>query len=331
MSYDKNKLLKDLRAALGDKEVLSLTRRFLGGIGLADAKIANWRRDERKLPDSLVEGAALYHCLKNRAFDELAAERTGVVAHTCWQAFFVSDSADKNNNHDCSVFRLWSGIRQFRRDNRERFFIHKTWFTGDGSERVSELVANDDVHLDQKIFSQTPEGSELAVRWKIPWIDPREVGYNVRLKSTVAGKPSKGQRHEYLGGLTGIPVERLFLIASIPKRLLTKSQDLLDFNEGQSYKAPKCLEFLADGVPIHVLEGFLQGRLDLEWLLPWFDSRGTAQPWDEAGHSLPKPIADLALQQELSLSSPDHESFVFRVDSPAPYLYYSLVFELPER
>jgi len=341
-SYSKDDLVQDVRSWLDDDQVLSKTRGFLGGQGLGEAKVANWSRPERDVPETLIEGAALYHCARSGTFDTSAAERTGLVGGRFWQVFVVGPRPDANGNHDCLVVRCWQDVRHYGERRDELFLTHKTWFTGvpDDKNPVIDLMAartlvrevpgkpntEGDGWTAIEDESTSSRGREIAVSWRVPREERRDYGYAVRLAGTVSTKPPKGQRHEYLGGLSTIPMEEEVLIVSLPPQLLKASGDLLD---DYTFVRPQCLEFLAEGIPITVLEAFLQARLARKHLAPWFDNRGRARLWRDSGLELPPPIESLLKAQGVSLNSDDGTAFVARVVSPAPYLYYSMVFELP--
>lgn len=334
MLYDRSKLVNDMKMWLSDRDFLDSARRFLGGTGLSDSKVGNWKN--REIPETLIEGAALYHCSQHGAFDAAAADMTGLVADENWQVFVISESPDSSGDHSCGVVRLWSGLRQHGQKAKERHMTHKTWFSGIKSKKrqifdlISQKPHTDTIQLsmpDEKVH-----GSEWAISWDVGADDRMDVGYFVNLEGSISSKPTKkksGQqiKHEYIGGLTNIPASTLYIVAAIPHSLMNESSDILDESK---FDRPRCIRFLADGIPTNVIEDFLQQKRERRWLMPWFDNLGSGQRQNHSGFSLPKVIKDSLPNLSVKSSQDTHETFVFRIDSPAPYLYYAFVFQLKD-
>src|SRR5262245_16667443 len=110
--YSREDLLRDIAAWLRDDNVLTRTRSFLGGHGLNEVKIANWNRPKREIPETFIEGAALNYCARAEVLDAKTAERTRLKAREYWQVFAVSAMRDRDGNHDCTVFRYWTGVQR---------------------------------------------------------------------------------------------------------------------------------------------------------------------------------------------------------------------------
>jgi hypothetical protein len=338
--HTKTELAQNLKQWLKSEKIVAQTRQFLGGQGLSETKIANWSRADRDIPETFLEGAALHYCANTSTIDLRAAERTNLVGDRFWQIFIVSpEISDQDGNHDCFVLRFWEGVRQYNQSRGEIDLTHRTWFTGSANNNpITDLISGEailqhngpDETRDGWTFIDNPSvgerGREISLTWKIKDNDTHNYGYAVRLSGTVASFPPNGQRHEYLGGLSVIPVASHIIIAVLPHNLLKKTNDVLDEFK---FARPQCLEFLADGVPIRMLEGFLQGKLTRKHLAPWFDNKGRAKIWNESDIDLPLPVQKFLQSQGLSLSNELDTIFVTEIESPAPYLYQSLVFELP--
>src|SRR5262249_45564125 len=132
-------------------------------------------------------------------------------------------------------------------------------------------------------------------------------------------------RHEYLGGLSIVPVEQIFLIAFIPQSLLAHAPEKWGRSD---FRRPLCLQILSDGNPIRTIESLLkQGddSLDPRWVEPWFSNLEPSRLWD--GH-LPEAILASFRSLGLKVGTPDHKAFFAQIGTPAPYLHYFLVFEL---
>ena len=94
MISNKSDLTSALNGWLASSIILDRTRKLLKSgapsterSGLSDGQIANWKR--RGLPESILEGAALYHCAKDRNLHLDTAKRLGIEADTFWQVFIV--------------------------------------------------------------------------------------------------------------------------------------------------------------------------------------------------------------------------------------------------
>jgi hypothetical protein len=339
IGYDRLALEQDIRRWLGEDSTLSRARRLLGGQGLGDTKIANWKR--RELPEALVEGAALEYCARATPYDAVAARLTGLAAGEFWQLFFVSADCDSNLNHHCTVYRYWSSVRLIDPQHSELPFVHKSWFTGSRQhdpilnvitgqphEDLYPFVTSERTSTGQRKSTDGPEESqpqEIAVAWRVSGELPCEIGYRVCLKSTFATKPPGGQRHEYLGGLSIIPVERSIIVAVVPTAVLMPSQNIFDDAE---VVPPLCIRFLSEGAPILVIEHLLQDLISRKWLAPWFANLGPVQQTTLADIALPATIEKVMRSDKLEISQRTHSIFWAEVMSPAPYLHYSMVFEL---
>src|SRR5438067_4537247 len=209
---------------IDDPGVRVATRLFLGGEGLSDAKIANWRR--REFPDTFIEGAALAHCAGGGDFDVRAFEQTKLAGHEFWQVFIVSGDSDDRGNHGCSIMRLWTGTRRKSGVPHPIDFAHKTWFTGPSSTKhppVRNIVG-------PQSLETIPIGKSKAfsVVWSVADSEPHDFGYRADVDATVATRfLQRNQKHEYLGGMSTIPVERGVLVASFPHSVLNPSHGLL--------------------------------------------------------------------------------------------------------
>ena len=337
MAYAKLELVKDIQTWLSDKKILEAARRFLGG-GFKESQLLNWRRGDREVPLALLEGAALYHCSRRGNVDAFAAEKTGLVAESCWQVFVVSEKKEpikpksgEVGKHDCLTYRYWSNVKRVSTDGKVRYLTHKTWFTGhpEAKADIPDLVPehpHEKLHFEGK--NERTNDHDLTLTWSFDDSSPKDVGYRVNLKGTLNDRPTQGQRHEYLGGMTIVPVETLYIVASVPRTLLRKAEGLLDDSE---FKKPEGLHFLAGGLPIDTLEDFLLSPREQKKLLaPWLEYLGLSSEWARSELTLPEPIQRQMIDDEIEFDSPRYESFILRVSSPAPYLTYALVFELQE-
>lgn len=340
-AYSKKQFLADIHNWLEDKNVLSKARAFLrdeGGGGrdhLNEGKIANWKRPGRGVPETIYEGAALYHSAIVDGVDLNASRRTNVTGNNFYQVFLVDKDCSKDGlNHGCSVYRFWDDVETIDPNQKRMFLTHKTWSTGSNhkSDFVYDLVSknkmkNSSGHDEDGWISlserDSKNGSEIAISWSIKE-GKNDYGYHVYLDGTVSSRGTNGQKHEYLGGLSVIPVKKQIIIAKIPKNLIKSSSDILD---NMGIIVPRCLEFLADGIPIRVLEGFLQGKLTGRHLAPWFNVFSNTEVFNDES-VLPSCITDKMEKNEEKVVEEGFVSFMISVDSPAPYLYYSLVFEL---
>ena len=331
MDSDSSKaaLVRDIKKWLKDPDILAATRRALDGQGLSDTKITNWSKPDRDVPDTFIEGAALYKsalAAPRETVDGSAVQQTGFRGRAFWQIFQVSEECDDQHNHHCSVYRYWTDV-QFVEDNRHLpYLTHKTWFTG--TPRDLENAASEIPTAVGATPMETVRLHEhwVAVSWPISDGRPRDFGYKIELAGTVSANPPEPQKHEYLGGLSVVPVEHDIIIVSIPKSLI-KSQSPL--GDEPIFTRPLAIQFLADAVPTEIIENHLQKKIDRRWLAPWFSNRGPADALRDVALEYPAPLKQALSGDPLGqLDSRTHVAFCTKQAKPLPYLYSCLCFEL---
>jgi hypothetical protein len=315
--YDREVLTNEVKEWLKDPAILLKARELLGGKGLSDVKISNWRRDNRAIPDTFIEGVALDFCARAEFLNTEAAQRAKLTADTFWQVFVVSPQQNVDGKHDLTVLRYWTEVKSTRHSRPGAHLTHRTWFSGSNSPVI-------DIETKAPHKDVLEEIGMVAVSWKLEGEQPRDLGYRLHIKSGISIRSGGSGRYEFLGGLSCIPVDRSMLIIQIPKEIIKSSTDIFDISP---FARPQCIQFLPDAAPLQMIQSFLTRALDRRWLEPWFEKLGPAQTATEARVEIP-----LALQNELDQI--DHSGrliqFSKQVDSPAPYLCYLLVFEYPE-
>ncbi|GIQ75953.1 hypothetical protein BraRD5C2_43960 [Bradyrhizobium sp. RD5-C2] len=183
-----------------------------------------------------------------------------------------------------------------------------------------------DEHHESRPIAISPDnkGGIVAIAWELASDELKDFGYRVRLKSTVSSGGKNGPTYEYLGGMVGIPVDRLVLLIRLPQNLLKMSDDIFSLHK---FSIPRCLQFLPDGVPFKTLEQFLSGGLDRRWLGPYFNVLGQASV---TGTDVKVPeVLRTELAKAESGEGAAYVEFTMEIQNPAPYLCYALVFDLP--
>lgn len=343
MLKNKGELRERVKQWLVDEDLLRRTRAFLGGDGLGESKIANWNKPDRGIPDTFLEGAALYHCAENELIADRAAKKFGLIGECFWQVFVVSPTPHRETgNHDCLVIRLWEQVEPYGGQKRELHFATKTWFTGDfpcDSSPVFDLVTNE--ALSQKTGLSPDQEHEILLRWKVEGVR-RDYGYSIYLPNTIAGTQSDKQRFDYVVGLPVIPVKSAVIMTILPDRIRAKKRGDDDpfAPESPILQEPKALGFHAQDDPLETIERVL-GR---EWqLASWIDTDpGAVELWRESNMEIPEKIrnalTDIRRPAEVRLteadiktrSKADHSIFVTRISFPEPLLHYGFYFKLPE-
>jgi hypothetical protein len=321
LKYGREQLVADVESWLQNKDVLDKARDLLGHGTLSDSDLANWRR--RRIPPALFEGAALDYFGRERSLD--TPQQARVIGRESWQAFTVSPQ-ENHGSHDCTVLRLWTGVRKTISADEAAFLTHRTWYSGewDPNPKVIDLIT-DEPHTSHPIaISPDNKGGIVAIAWELASDEPKDFGYKVRLKSTVSSGRKNGPQYEYLGGMVGIPVDRLVLLIRLPQNLLKMSDDKLSLHK---FSIPRCLQFLPDGVPFKTLEQFLAGGLDRRWLGPYFNVLGQASV---TGADIKVPeVLRTELAKAESGEGATYVEFTMEIQNPAPYLCYAWVFDLP--
>lgn len=336
MLYGRPDLVSDIQKWIFDKDYLDTVRQFLGGTGLNEAKVANWRK--REPPETLVEGAALYHCSRLNAFDVAAAEITKLVAEQNWHVSVVSKERDEAGHHDLSLLRLWTGVRQYGQLVKNRTLTHKMRMsTGVQSSAIPEIldVMTGKPHADVMVMSTPSEESntfESAVCWDIHPDTARDVGYSVKATGMIPCKATADDKNAFFNNaLTNIPVSELHLVLCVPQSLLDESSDIL---EAAPFNRPKYLRFMNDNLAVKAISDFerqANQKPDLgRWLTPWFENFGNVDQMDQAANSFPKVVTEFLESAGVESMSETHVTFMVKIACPAPYLTHSLVLRLPE-
>ena len=340
---DSRRALTDaLETWLKKVDVLTEARRFLGTgptskrSGLGDGQIANWKRSER-LPDTFVEGAALYHCARKALIDP---EDTGLTGSSFWQVFVVGNPKQGNQpDLDCAILRYWQDVRAL---GDVRYLTHgaarsidpsaakdeaKIGAVEAGAEdeeeagpKVVELVEREGAKFDPRY---EPDGS-LFVSWEIDR-QPRDHGYAVTFPNAIVNN-----HDELVGGSSEIAVGSMHLLVFLPKRAVDRlaARGL----PGNPHGLPGAFATLSRGSAARVMEGYL-GILesgikgDFRRLGPWF----RVIPEVEQGpgsHPLPPEIGRHDIYKTASewVEAGEYRLFSVHVDKPLPFLTYALVF-----
>lgn len=271
----REKLTEDIRDWLKHGPTLAKVREYLGGEALSDFKIANWTK--REIPRTLVEGAALYHCVHD--FDEKAAERTGLVADHFWQVFVV-DKEPKKGLHDCLTIRYWENVEWYGKRGEQPYLMPRTWFSGhfpvdenDEDHKIRDIVEgkllsmlkpDDDGDGWEWIIHkpQDNKGGAVKLRWEVkkdgrpdptPDSATKDYGYSVKLMGTIH---SETRELETVGGISVIPVKAVSIVAVLPNSIIAP-------DSGNFFHSPnqQCHGFPPEDDPIKTLEPLLKKPL----------------------------------------------------------------------
>lgn len=326
---------QDLSDALWDwlkkGDTLTEARRFLSAgpnskrSGLGDSQLANWRRKEH-LPDTFLEGAALYHCAQARSPRIDAAEETGLAASDFWQVFVVGNPSQVNQPRlDCAILRYWQNARAVD-DNR--YLSHYAYRSIAASAAKGETHDNPTVTelggTDTRFYREFDDDGSLFVSWEIDR-EPRDHGYAVTFADAI-----KNDHDELVGGAPTIAVDSAHLLAFLPKKAIERlaGRGLPHNPQG----IPGAFATHLSGNPARVMERYLgilesDANGDFRRLGPWF--RMLQQVGQGEGDvELPAAVTDNEIYKEAAgwVDTGEFRLYSLHVDLPVPILTYALVF-----
>ena len=275
---NKSDLTSALNGWLASSIILDRTRKLLKSgapsterSGLSDGQIANWKR--RGLPESILEGAALYHCAKDRNLHLDTAKRLGIEADTFWQVFIVHAAEnDDQLKLDCTILRYWQGVRALRGTVYLTHTAHRSAGEGASDDKPRSLVEGD-----CGFDPGDDDDGGVFVSWEVEaGREPRDHGYAVRFSRVM-----EREHEEALGGSPTIPVATAHLLAFLPREVLDhqRRKRLPSNPRGR----PIAFSTLLHGDPTRVIESYLGIRKspangDFRRLGPWFKEGPLVEP-----------------------------------------------------
>jgi len=283
--------------------------------GLSDNQIANWKR--RGLPESFLEGAALYHCAENRSLHFYTVRRLGIEADAFWQVFIVhAPEDDTQPKLDCTILRYWQGVRALRETGCLTHIAHRSAGEGASGDEPRSIVEGD-----CGFEWRHDDNDGVFVSWEVGR-EPRDHGYVVRFSGVMA------QDHEEaVGGSPAIPVGTVHLLVFLPRKVLDRQRRkrLPSNPRGR----PIAFSTLLHGAPARVMENYLGIRKspangDFRRLGPWFEEGPLVEPWESDSDDVPQPIREHESIKEAT--APAYESFVARIHDPLAFLSYFMIF-----
>ena len=216
-------------------DALAEARRFLEAgppskrSGLGDGQIANWKRSEH-LPETFVEGAALYHCAQ-AGRPLIDPEDTGLAASSFWQVFVVGNPKQGNQlDLDCAILRFWQDVRAL---GDTRYLTHvasrsispssakdKASVSTDGTGAKDEKEVKPEVvelgRKGAKFDHQYEDDGSLFVSWEIDR-EPRDHGYAVTFPEAIVNN-----HDELVGGSSEIAVGSVHLLVFLPQSAVNR-------------------------------------------------------------------------------------------------------------
>ena len=326
---DNTELRLALSRWLKDSAILAETRRFLkssgasgGRSGLGDAQLANWRR-RGHLPDSFVEGAALYHCAQAKGGQVDPAQRIGIEADAFWQIFIVHETSEPGQTKlDCTILRYWKGVRSTRGTN---WLTHVSYCSTGGRNRKDKADVRSLIDEDDNLRVEDEEDGAVVTSWKVG-PRPRDYGYRAHFPRTIANN-----QIEAVGGCPTIPMDAAHMVAFLPRRILDRQKRM-------TRGTPSACATLLNGNPVRIMERYLglgetpaRGNEDFERRLrrlgPWFEFGPMVEPW-HGPVGLPKAVQDDKAFQEAGKDAQagSCEAFATHTENPLPFLTYFIVF-----
>lgn len=341
---DNRRTLTDaLRIWLEEGDVLADARKLLNAgpsskrSGLGDGQIANWKRGDR-LPDTFVEGAALYHCAQARR-PLIDPEDIGLTGSSYWQVFVVGNPEHDNQPVlDCAILRYWQDVRALEDTG---YLTHVASRSIDPTAAEDEPRVSTDgagakdkkraqpkvVELGRKGANFDPQFEDdgsLFVSWEIDRT-PRDHGYAVTFPKSIVNN-----HDELVGGHSVVPVGSAHLLVFLPQSAVNRLADR--GLPGNPHGLPGAFATLLHGSPARVMERYLGivesgAKRDFRRLGPWF----RVIPEVEQGsgsHPLPPDISRDEVYKKASewVEAGKFRLYSIHVDKPESFLTYALVF-----
>ena len=319
---------------------LADTRNFLGSgstvarRGLGDSQIANWRRrhGEPRLPETFVEGAALYHCARKGLFDPV--EYSGIKADSFWHIYFVRGAEDDETDSqpwlNCAILRYWENVRSLGGADHLTHIALRSIDKAAAKKEAGEKPRQDgpkpkplgwqDSGFDYKY---DPDGS-LFTSWNIG-CKPHDYGYEVDFPNAMMN-----DQDEAVGGSLSIAVDVAHQLVFLPKRAVDRLANMRLL--GNPRGLPSAFSLLPGGNPVLLMESYFGIRDhgikgDSRRLGPWFkqgpqviEGTGSKRP--------PEAIRENPLYKEAVRFVQEGRCVAFstRVVVPPPFLSYFVVF-----
>lgn len=320
-------LKKTLDVWLDDSALVAETRRFLNShpaskrSGLGDAQIANWKRPNRRMPASFVEGAALYHCATPNLAPPVRME-----AETFWQVFIVHDRKDQQTGMDCTILRYWQRV-QWHDDDTSRLThtAHRSIGEGGGATPEPRSLPNDDAGFE---WDPEDDGS-VSVSWKIGR-EPRDCGYALHFPAAIM---IDEDHPDAVGGCPTIPVRAAHVLTFVPRSVADRQRK----SPGNPRGIPSAIATLPSGNPARLMETYLGIREkkgakgDFSRLGPWFEEGPQVTQVKEWSHFdlLPNPILEDQCFKSAENSARQNHFRVYatQYEKPSPFLTYFMVFD----
>ena len=309
--------------------------------GLGDSQIANWwrRHGEPRLPETFVEGAALYHCARGSLFDPV--EHTRSKADSFWHIFFVrGDDDDENDSQPrlhCGILRYWENARSVGgadhlthialrsidkavAKKKPRATVSEKPEKGGESKPELRQLGRSGAGFDPKY---DPDGS-LFTSWTID-SEPHDYGYAVDFPNAI-----KNNSDEAVGGSLAIPVGVAHQLVFLPKRAVVRLANM--GLPGNPLGLPSAFSLLPGGNPVLLMESYLGIRNsdmkgDFRRLGPWF--KQGPQVMEGTGPTRPpKAIREDDLYRKAMRYVQEGRSLAFstHIEIPPPFLSYFMVF-----
>ena len=335
-------LTKTLNRLLDNPAAVADTRKFLKSdsgserSGLGDGQVANWRRRGR-LPDTFVEGAALYHCgyhekVSSDQYD--LVQRIGIKGDTFWQVFVVQDSKDHNPRKlDITILRHWQGVRSLRGTTHLIHTAHRSIEKSAGKKKRKSDVGSLKEH-DPSFKEDFDDDGTAVVSWEIGRL-PDDHGYE-------ADFPNALEKYnvESAGGYPAIPVDTAYVLIFLPRSVF-ESQPIESLPSNPR-GLPTAISTHVMGNPVNVMESFLGiGKVPTSKAFRrvelWFQEEQQVVRWLPNSHDsddshdfpdVPPLIREHGTFKNAvkSVHEGGHRAFATQVEKPLPFLFYFMVF-----
>jgi hypothetical protein len=334
-----------LMKSLKDGKLLEEASAFLGPKSLAKNKLRNWELPGRKIPKAFFEGAVL--ALLNPRLSEMLAYPIRLAAKSAWHVYYVLDESAQDGRpqeyQDCHAWHVWEGMTAF--GERQQGFAH-TALSNREIGRSFEPIGVPEMRRHAGV-----EGERTTMITCSCIIEPSgsyTFGYYLRapkvMRSYQEEKEAGGLKHEFLGGINVVPVERSYLVASIPRRTI------------HPLMLSGALDIPWISFATHVIQPIdfvkrISAQVGTDKFAEYWDREGSRfEPWGQKGKMedwAPREC-DLKIPSVLKESlrvktaegwdstnpaarAPMRRTLYTVFDRPHPLTYQSLIYRLPEK
>ncbi len=255
-----------------------------------------------------------------------AVERVKIWGKAAWHVFGVQQSLDLRTA-DCKAWKFWDGL-ELLPGVKKRSFVHTIL----GEPKSIELFESFGETTIKEANRSNVEGllMSLSARSELSAnMTPTSIGYLVNGKRALRIRSDDDAYHEYLGGPNVVPVQKSYILVSIPPKYISgMSHSWISFSPQVSP-----IGFIKSLINKERLED-LSSNLNEEFseFAPWGFFGNMKEIRDNKIKSLilPELLRKNMEKHGFFEKIDDNRVFIYEFDLPSPLTYQAMVYPLPK-